>query len=366
MTNNHSYMRPHSISYEDMKKQIVNGFFEAMDLGDMLRLAKIVQDCCHDSCLLVTADLPEPANGKAEIMMFFSLYSESYPDGIYRMIPPPSALSPQSHLPDSVSVFYSFTGTKVFEHSFQFLFSEVKEHWKTVQQSADIAAEGLIEKMIYCWIPEKSSNETVVIDSNNRSHSTNSSLLQFKLNQIQQQSSSSKLGGNSSTLTQSLKRSVDKIISAPIPTSSSTTVNATAQQSQPQIHSSLLSRSSIQSPLTSLSNVMVYPSSRDSQQIKVTSDGKIETIRSSQSMSVQNMNTSNSNSFSSMFSRLSSSFDKIIIQSLSSLRDKRTTKVKRKIEFFFTPQSHLSVPPQLGLNTLIPPQVLRIVISNVK
>ena len=121
-------------SLKSIRRSVLSNFFEAINIGDMMGLAFLVQRHCAESCLLTTPDLREPICGRAEIMMFFSLMCEAFPDGIYRPISGSEGIANTN----SVSTCYNFIGTKVFSHTLDTLFQNVKEQWEAVHHLQDI------------------------------------------------------------------------------------------------------------------------------------------------------------------------------------------------------------------------------------
>jgi hypothetical protein len=98
-------------------------FINAFNLGDLGRLALLVRELCDESCTMITPDVyyEDCIVGRADVMMLFSLILETYPDGVYRL------LSSTTNS-NSVTVTYSFTGTRVFEQSMDSLYKQCKLH----------------------------------------------------------------------------------------------------------------------------------------------------------------------------------------------------------------------------------------------
>jgi hypothetical protein len=98
-------------------------FVNAFNLGDLGRLAILVREICDESCHMITPDVycHDSIIGRADVMMLFSLILETYPDGVYRLLS--STVNN-----NSVTVTYSFTGTRVFEQSMDALYKQCKLH----------------------------------------------------------------------------------------------------------------------------------------------------------------------------------------------------------------------------------------------
>ena len=139
------------------RKSLLNQFFEAFNIGNMTGLANLIQEHCSETCELVTPDLMEPIHGRAAIMMFFSLYFENFPDGIYREMTVP--IDPSTQVGPIVSLRYTFMGTCVLGQSIQLLYDQVREHWLKVQASARIEETSLIDNIVEnSWIPTPKMN----------------------------------------------------------------------------------------------------------------------------------------------------------------------------------------------------------------
>lgn len=141
--------KPESISTNEWRTDILLQVIKAFNFGDMNGLATLVRLHVCETCFLVCPDVSHPINGRAEIMMYFSLTFENFPDGIYRVNP-----NSTSVFEDTISTTYSFTGTRVFNHPMHELFSQIKEHWSEVKQSVQMGEDVLIDNIAYCWIPE--------------------------------------------------------------------------------------------------------------------------------------------------------------------------------------------------------------------
>jgi hypothetical protein len=148
-----------------LRQNIMTQFFQAFNLGDMIGLAKLVQEQCAETCEMSTPDLLEPIHGRAAIMMLFSLSFENFPDGIYRELPVPSQSQSGYHdaFADNinvVSVRFAFCGTRVFDQPISELYAQVNEHWATVQSQVVMSENNLIDSMAYSWIPEGESSQS--------------------------------------------------------------------------------------------------------------------------------------------------------------------------------------------------------------
>ena len=107
---------------EDIKKTTIR-FIDALNDGNMRRLALLVRELCAETCLLITPDVEywDSIVGRANVMMLFSLMNETFPDGLYRKI----SANVEG---DQVTIVYSFTGTRIFVQSIDCLYKQCRNH----------------------------------------------------------------------------------------------------------------------------------------------------------------------------------------------------------------------------------------------
>lgn len=132
------------------RKDVLERVFESYNLGDMGGLAGIIQENFSDDCRLSSPDLTDEICGKADLMSFFSLMFENYPDGIYRPLPGKASIISGN----IASTTYNFIGTRVFDQPFNALFLKVKGHWKKVHAYEPTIPGCFLDDISYSWIPE--------------------------------------------------------------------------------------------------------------------------------------------------------------------------------------------------------------------
>jgi len=110
--------REQHLCKDEEKKQLVCTFFQRLNRCDIAGLVKIIRHC-DEICVLSTPDVLEPIIGRSDIMMLISLLIEAYPDGVWT----PSAITISG---DIASCSYRFMGTRVFDHSINSLFRQIK------------------------------------------------------------------------------------------------------------------------------------------------------------------------------------------------------------------------------------------------
>lgn len=107
-----------SKNYDEERLATSKKIFRYMNVGDMNALSKLVSESFCDSMSVQFCQLSESVSGKAEAMMLFSLLYESYPDGMWKLI--------SAEVNNKVvTVYYTFTGTSVFDTPLSLSFKQV-------------------------------------------------------------------------------------------------------------------------------------------------------------------------------------------------------------------------------------------------
>eukprot|EP01032_Pedospumella_encystans_P008381 gene8381-9956_t len=115
-----------SINYDEDRLATSKKIFRYMNVGDMNALSKLVSESFCESMSVQFCQMSESVCGKAEAMMLFSLLYESYPDGMWKLI--------SAEVNNKVvTVFYTFTGTSVFDTPLSLSFKQVKEHEQSLK-----------------------------------------------------------------------------------------------------------------------------------------------------------------------------------------------------------------------------------------
>lgn len=137
---------------DDSRKEAIIKFMACIITGNMNGLAKLVQQICSETCILISPDLREHVAGRAEVMMLFGLMFENFPDGIFQIIPGMASVIEGN----TVSTSYSFMGTRIFDQPIQQLFEEVRRHWaeeKQAQGAGGVEEAAFIDTLAYHWVP---------------------------------------------------------------------------------------------------------------------------------------------------------------------------------------------------------------------
>lgn len=107
-----------SINYDEDRLATSKKIFRYMNVGDMNALSKLVSESLCESMSVQFCQMSESVCGKAEAMMLFSLLYESYPDGMWKLI--------SAEVNNKVvTVYYTFTGTSVFDTPLSLSFKQV-------------------------------------------------------------------------------------------------------------------------------------------------------------------------------------------------------------------------------------------------
>ena len=107
-----------SINYDEDRLATSKKIFRYMNVGDMNALSKLVSESFCESMSVQFCQMSESVTGKAEAMMLFSLLYESYPDGMWKLI--------SAEVNNKVvTVYYTFTGTSVFDTPLSLSFKQV-------------------------------------------------------------------------------------------------------------------------------------------------------------------------------------------------------------------------------------------------
>ena len=107
-----------SINYDEDRLTTSKKIFRYMNVGDMNALSKLVSESFCESMSVQFCQMSESVTGKAEAMMLFSLLYESYPDGMWKLI--------SAEVNNKVvTVYYTFTGTSVFDTPLSLSFKQV-------------------------------------------------------------------------------------------------------------------------------------------------------------------------------------------------------------------------------------------------
>lgn len=110
-----------SIDHDNKRRNITGEFIKAIKLSDMTGLAKIISEDFADNCFLSTPDLNQTFSRKSRVMMYFGLVFETYPDGIWR-------IQTQNLVGNTMSIVYTFTGTRVFDQPIDTIFKYIYQH----------------------------------------------------------------------------------------------------------------------------------------------------------------------------------------------------------------------------------------------
>jgi hypothetical protein len=109
-----------NLRWGDSRKDLVAMFWRKLNLGDRTGLAEYVRDYCDEVCELTIPDLKDYiVVGKGDIMMFFSLLFEVYPDAIWTV----RSVNGKKGV---VMCEYTFMGTNIFNKSIDLLFKETR------------------------------------------------------------------------------------------------------------------------------------------------------------------------------------------------------------------------------------------------
>lgn len=176
------------------RKQISTKFLRYMNVGDMNALAKLVNENCCETCLLVNSDLTQPVHGKSEVMVLFSLLFETYPDGVWKT----TSITVNQNI---VVYLYLFTGTSVFNTSLDISYNQVKNHIAVLNLSENseemIFGNKLVNSVAeYCNQPNSKTSSTASIN-----HSINGDIISISNSPMITASTGSKSARNNLNIT---------------------------------------------------------------------------------------------------------------------------------------------------------------------
>jgi hypothetical protein len=109
---------------QDFRKSVVSRMMRCLHQSDMNNLAKVIREHFHEHALWITPDLSEPIPGRGDIMMYFSLTLEIFPDGLWNVV----SIAPDPVDPDAITCVFRFAGTKLFQFSMDVLFQQIRAH----------------------------------------------------------------------------------------------------------------------------------------------------------------------------------------------------------------------------------------------
>lgn len=129
---------PETTDLESLKSEIPTAFINCVNLADNRLMTELILKMCSEVCCLYATCLRSPISGVRDIVMFWSLMFEIFPDGVCKLLT-------QSGDDSKTRLTYSFQGTRLFSQSIDTLYCTVKE--QAAESTSAICGEIALDKL---------------------------------------------------------------------------------------------------------------------------------------------------------------------------------------------------------------------------